>query len=110
MLRFYRKSGFLMSKVKRFLAAAFLLVVFMCSVVFFRLNTALVELQFGPWATPPHAVSVWVIISFLCGSFVGILIGIGLFQRLKAKYALRNARIEIESLRLDLQRLKAKEH
>ena len=98
-----------MSKMKRFLVASFLLVVFMFSVIFFRLNTAVVELKFGPWATPPLAVSVWVIISFLCGSILGVLLGVGLFERLKLRYALRNARIEIESLRHDLQRLKAEE-
>lgn len=98
-----------MNKLTRFLAATFLFVVFMFSVIFFRLNTTSVELKFGPWATPPHAVSVWIMISFLCGSMLGILLSVGLFQRLKLKYALRKARIEIESLRLDLQRLKAEE-
>lgn len=96
-----------MSKIRRFLAAIFTLAIFMCSVVFFRLNTALVELKFGPWTTPPHAVSVWVIASFLCGSILGVLLSLGLFQRLKLRFALKNARIEIESLRHDLQRLKA---
>jgi hypothetical protein len=46
-------------------------------------------------------------ISFLCGSLLGVFLSVGLFQRLKWSYALRKARIEIETLRMELQRLKA---
>jgi uncharacterized integral membrane protein len=98
-----------MNKLTRFLVAIFVFLVFTFSVIFFRLNTTSIELKFGPWVTPPQAVSVWIAISFLCGSMLGVLLSVGLFQRLKLKYALRKARIEIESLRLDLQRLKVEE-
>jgi uncharacterized integral membrane protein len=94
-----------MRKLTRFLVASFLLVVFVVSAIFFRLNTT--ALKFGPWSTPQEAVSVWIMISFLCGSLLGVFLSVGLFQRLKWSYALRKARIEIETLRMELQRLKA---
>lgn len=100
-------SDFFMRKLTRFLVVSFLLVVFVVSVIFFRLNTTVVALKFGPWSTAQEAVSVWIMISFLCGSLLGVFLSVGLFQRLKWSYALRKARIEIETLRMELQRLKA---
>ncbi len=96
-----------MRKLTRFLVVSFLLVIFVVSVIFFRLNNTTVALRFGPWSTAPEAISVWIIVSFLCGSFLGVLLSVGLFQRFKLSYALRKARIEIETLRIELQRLKS---
>jgi len=96
-----------MRKLTRFLVVSFLLLVFVVSAIFFRLNTTVVALKFGPWSTAQEAVSVWIMISFLCGSLLGVFLSVGLFQRLKWSYALRKARIEIETLRMELQRLKA---
>lgn len=95
-----------MRQITQLLSGFFLLLVFAVSITFSYFNPTPIGLDIGLWQLSPQPVSVWVIGAFVLGGLLGLLLGLGIFRKLKSRAeirrlnkALREAEIEVAQLR-----------
>lgn len=73
-----------MSKLTRFIAALFFLLVVLAGFIFASNNSVVVPLWVGI-DLAPQSLTVWVLLAFAWGGVLGLLLGYGLFRRIKAQ-------------------------
>lgn len=73
-----------MSKLTRFIAGLFFLLIVLAGFIFASNNSVEVPLWIGI-DLAPQSLAVWVILAFAWGGVLGLLLGYGLFRRIKAQ-------------------------
>jgi lipopolysaccharide assembly protein A len=73
-----------MSKITRFIAGLFFLLVVLAGFIFTSNNSVMVPLWIGIELSP-QSLAVWVLLAFAWGGVLGLLLGYGLFRRIKAQ-------------------------
>ncbi len=74
-----------MSKITRFIAGLFFLLVVLAGFIFTSNNSVMVPLWIGVELSP-QSLAVWVLLAFAWGGVLGLLLGYGLFRRIKAQF------------------------
>lgn len=74
-----------MSKVTRFIVGLFFLLVVLAGFIFTSNNSVMVPLWLGIELSP-QSLAVWVLLAFAWGGMLGLLLGYGLFRRIKAQF------------------------
>lgn len=94
-----------MDRFIRFIVSIILIAIILAGFVFSSFNTAEVPLWLGVEFSP-QPVGLWLIIAFVLGGVIGLVLGFGLFNRIKnqvqirqLKTRLRKAEKELDSLR-----------
>ncbi len=77
-----------MSKIFRFITGLFFLLVVLASFIFTSNNSVVVPLWIGI-DLAPQSIAVWILIAFTGGGFLGLLLGYGLFRRIKAQHKIK---------------------
>jgi uncharacterized integral membrane protein len=78
-----------MTRLGRFLLFLFLFLVLVAGFVFMLNNTTRVSLWLGT-ELPNMPVGLWVLLAFGVGGMLGLLLGMGLWQRLRAGLRIRD--------------------
>ena len=73
-----------MSKITRFIIALLFLLVVLVGFIFTSNNSVMVPLWVGV-ELAPQSLAVWVLLAFAWGGVLGLLLGYGLFRRIKAQ-------------------------
>ncbi len=74
-----------MSKITRFISGLFFLLVVLAGFIFTSNNSVMVPLWIGIELSP-QSLAVWVLLAFAWGGVLGLLLGYGLFRRIKAQF------------------------
>ncbi|PCJ41418.1 MAG: hypothetical protein COA71_07590 [SAR86 cluster bacterium] len=74
-----------MSKITRFIASLFFLLVVLAGFIFASNNSVVVPLWIGI-ELAPQSLAVWTLLAFAWGGVLGLLLGYGLFRRIKAQF------------------------
>tara|TARA_R110000824_G_scaffold52692_4_gene146256 strand:+ start:190529 stop:190834 length:306 start_codon:yes stop_codon:yes gene_type:complete len=77
-----------MSKLTRFIACLFFLVVLLAGFIFASNNSVEVPLWIGIELSP-QSLAIWLILAFAWGGLLGLLLGYGLFRRIKAQLKIK---------------------
>jgi len=77
-----------MSKITRFIAGLFFLLVVLAGFIFTSNNSVMVPLWIGIELSP-QSLAVWVLLAFVWGGVLGLLLGYGLFRRIKAQFKIK---------------------
>lgn len=77
-----------MSKITRFIAGLFFLLVVLAGFIFTSNNSVMVPLWIGIELSP-QSLAVWVLLAFAWGGVLGLLLGYGLFRRIKAQIKIK---------------------
>lgn len=96
-----------MKKLSNILSGIFLVLVFIASITFTYFNTEEIGLTFGSVVFSPRPVSVWIVGAFVCGGFLGLVLGLGLFRQLKTRAEVRRLGKELEKSREEVNRLRS---
>jgi uncharacterized integral membrane protein len=94
-----------MKRLARFLLFLLLLIVLLAGFVFTLNNTAPVGLWLGT-DMAPKPLSIWMLLAFTTGSLLGLLLGLGLWQRFRNKLEVRQLRARVAQLEQELAILK----
>lgn len=78
-----------MSKLSRFITALFFLLVVLAGFIFASNNSVVVPLWIGI-ELAPQSLAVWILLAFAWGGALGLLLGYGLFRRIKAHLKIKN--------------------
>lgn len=88
----------------RFLLFLFLVLVVLAGFVFTLKNSSPVSLWL--WAElAPRPLSLWIIGAFICGGVSGLLLGIGLWRKLRTGMQLRQLQSRLERSEAERSRL-----
>ena len=96
-----------MRKIGNILSSLFLIAVFAASITFSYFNTAPISVAFGSLQFPAQPVSVWIIGAFVLGGSIGLLLGLGIFRRLKYKANIRRLNKQLAEAKQEISQLKA---
>lgn len=99
-----------MQGIFRYIILFMLLLLVLFAAVFVSMNDSDVELWLG-WTFAPRPAGIWLVLAFVCGGFLGLLLGYGLLRRLRYRYRIRRledklAKLEEENARLQQANLK----
>ncbi len=96
-----------MRRLGRFLSGLFLALVFVATVAFAHFNTAPVTVVLGGWSAPPSPVSVWIVGAFVAGGALGLLLGLRLLRRVRARIEIRRLRDRLSAAEQEVARLRS---
>ncbi|MGA1742371.1 MAG: hypothetical protein ACO4AC_09465 [Pseudohongiellaceae bacterium] len=74
-----------MSKITRFIIVLLFLLLVLVGFIFTSNNSVMVQLWVGI-ELAPQSLAVWVLLAFAWGGVLGLLLGYGLFRRIKAQF------------------------
>jgi uncharacterized integral membrane protein len=94
-----------MKRLARFLLFLLLILVLLAGFVFTLNNTAPVPLWLGA-DLDPKPLSVWMLLAFAAGGLLGLLLGLGLWQRFLKRLELRQLRARVRQLEQELMQTK----
>ena len=99
-----------MSGIFRFILSVVLVLIVVFAVLFVSFNDTPVELWLG-WTFSARPFGQWLILGFVLGGFSGVLLGYGLFRRLRLKLRIHKLeakirRLEEENARLNNTRIR----
>jgi len=94
-----------MKRLVKFLLFLLLLLVLLAGFVFTLNNTTAVPLWLGVDFNP-KPLSVWMLLAFSSGGLIGLLLGLGLWQRFLHAREARQLRIRVQQLEQELHALK----
>jgi uncharacterized integral membrane protein len=94
-----------MKRLARFLLFLLLILVLLAGFVFTLNNTAAVPLWLGADLTP-KPLGIWMLLAFTIGSLLGLLLGLGLWQRFRQGLEVRHLRARVRQLEHELNVLK----
>jgi len=77
-----------MSKLTRFIAGLFFLLVVLAGFVFTSNNSVVVPLWVGI-ELAPQSLAVWILLAFAWGGVLGLILGYGLFRRIKSQLKIK---------------------
>ncbi|MAM70721.1 MAG: hypothetical protein CMP91_06215 [Gammaproteobacteria bacterium] len=86
-----------MRKIIRFLAWLLFLLVVLAGFLFASNNTIEVPLWIGV-ELAPQSLAVWIILAFAWGGVLGLLLGFGLFRRIRAQHKINKLEARINKL------------
>lgn len=84
-----------MSKITRFIAALFFLLVVLAGFIFTSNNNVVVPLWIGI-DLAPQSLAVWVLLAFAWGGVIGLLLGYGLFRRIRAQLKINQLEAQLK--------------
>jgi lipopolysaccharide assembly protein A len=84
-----------MSKITRFIAGLFFLLVVLAGFIFTSNNSVMVPLWIGIELSP-QSLAVWVLLAFAWGGVLGLLLGYGLFRRIKAQFKINQLEAQLK--------------
>lgn len=96
-----------MRQLTQLLSGFFLLLVFAVSISFSYYNATPVSIGMGSWQSQALPVSVWIIGAFVSGGLLGLLLGLGLFRKLKSRVEIRRLSKALDEAREEVSRLRA---
>lgn len=94
-----------MSSLIKFVAAVLLVLIILAGFVFASFNTAEVPLWLGREFSP-RPVGHWVIVAFTLGGLIGLMLGFGLFSRIKSRMQIRRLNARLKAAEKELETLK----
>jgi lipopolysaccharide assembly protein A len=89
-----------MKRLARFLLFLLLVLVLLAGFVFTLNNTTAVPLWLGTDLNP-KPLSVWMLLAFAAGGLLGLLLGLGLLQRVRHRLEVRQLRARVRQLELE---------
>lgn len=92
-----------MRKLIRYLGYIIFLLLVLAGFVFASKNTSEVPLWIGIQLAP-QSLAVWVLLAFAWGGVVGLLIGFGLFRRIRANYRIHQLEARLKKLEKETSR------
>ena len=95
-----------MKRLARFLLFLLLIVVLLAGFVFTLHNTSPVPLWLGV-DLDPRPLGLWMVLAFGAGGLIGLLLGLGLWQRVRHRLETRHMRARVRQLEHELALLKA---
>ncbi len=84
-----------MSKITRFIAGLFFLLVVLAGFIFTSNNSVMVPLWIGIELSP-QSLAVWVLLAFAWGGVLGLLLGYGLFRRIKSQLRINQLEAQLK--------------
>ncbi len=96
-----------MVKLMRFLAWTLFIAVIVSSCIFSALNTVQVPLSLFFIELPEQAISRWIVTAFVLGGMIGLLLGVGMFNRLKTKAEISRLNKKLGAYELELNKLRS---
>ena len=84
-----------MSKITRFIAGLFFLLVGLARFILTTNNSVMVPLWIGIELSP-QSLAVWVLLAFAWGGVLGLLLGYGLFRRIKAQFKINQLEAQLK--------------
>ena len=94
-----------MKRLVRFLLFLLLILVLLAGFVFTLNNTTAVPLWLGADLSP-KPLSIWMLLAFSSGGLIGLLLGLGLWQRFLHAREARQLRLRVKQLEQELETLK----
>lgn len=94
-----------MKRVARFLFFLLLILVLLAGFVFTLNNTVSVPLWLGTELTA-KPLGIWILLAFTSGSLAGLLLGLGLWRRLRSKLEVRQLRMRLQQTEKEIGMLK----
>ncbi len=94
-----------MKRLARFLLFLVLFCVLLAGFVFTLNNTTAVPLWLGTELTP-RPLGIWMLLAFTVGGLAGLLLGLGLWQRLHNKKDVRQLRLRLQQKEQELAMVK----
>lgn len=94
-----------MKSIARFLLFILLVVVVLSGFVFTARNTIEVPLWLG-LGFAPRPLGLWLVLAFCAGGVLGLLLGMGLWRRVRARLELRQLRARLQQCERELAVLK----
>ncbi len=95
-----------MKRLARFLLFLLLVLVLLAGFVFTLNNPTPVPLWLGT-DMAPKPLSIWMLLAFSAGALLGLLLGLGLWQRFLHKLEARQLRARVRQLEQELAGLKS---
>jgi lipopolysaccharide assembly protein A len=86
-----------MKRLARFLLFLLLVLVLLAGFVFTLNNTTPVPLWLGTDINP-KPLSVWILLAFATGGLLGLMLGLGLWQRFRQRLEVRQLRARVRQL------------
>jgi putative membrane protein len=86
-----------MRKLIRYLGGICFLLIVLAGFVFASKNSSEVPLWIGVQLAP-QSLAVWVLLAFAWGGMLGLLIGFGLFRRLRSNYKIHQLEARLKKL------------
>jgi putative membrane protein len=77
-----------MSKLTRFIAGLFFLLVALAGFIFTSNNSVVIPLWVGI-ELAPQSLAIWILLAFAWGGVLGLILGYGLFRRIKAQLKIK---------------------
>ncbi len=96
-----------MRKLGNLFSGLFLVLVFVASITFSYFNATPVAISFGNLEFPALPVSVWIIGAFVSGGIIGLLLGLGIFRRLRSRSEMRRMKKELTAAKQELKQLRS---
>lgn len=96
-----------MRRLANFLSGLFLVLVFVATVAFAQLNTVPVSVSLGGRTLPPLPVSAWIVGAFVAGGALGLLLGLRLLRRIRARAEIRRLRNRLSAAEQEVARLRS---
>ena len=84
-----------MSKITRFITGLFFLLVVLAGFIFTSNNSVMVPLWIGIDLSP-QSLAVWVLLAFAWGGVLGLLLGYGLFRRIKSQLRINQLEAQLK--------------
>lgn len=97
-----------MKRLARFLLFLLLILVLLAGFVFTLNNTAPVPLWLGA-DLDSKPLSIWMLLAFSAGGLLGLLLGLGLWQRFLNRLEVRQLRARVRQLEQELTQEKTKQ-
>lgn len=94
-----------MSAFIRFIIFLFFIAIILLAFYFSNANTTVVPLWLGI-DLAPQRIGVWVVIAFSLGGLMGLLLGFGLFKRIKYRVQLKQLKSKLKKAEEQLSDLK----
>ena len=94
-----------MKRLARFLLFLLLILVLLAGFVFTLNNTQPVPLWLGADLNP-QPLGIWMLLAFATGGLLGLLLGLGLWQRFRQRLETRQLRARVRQLEQELGALK----
>lgn len=92
-----------MRKLIRYLGYVIFLLIVLAGFLFAGKNTSEVPLWIGIQLAP-QSLAVWVLLAFAWGGVLGLLIGFGLFRRIRANYRIHQLEARLKKLEKEASR------
>lgn len=86
-----------MSKLTRFIACLIFLFVLLAGFIFASNNSVKVPLWIGI-ELAPQSLAIWLILAFAWGGLLGLLLGYGLFRRIKAQLKIKQLEAQLKKV------------